>query len=385
MGGKGAAEDDGDVVSGLRGVLAATTSLSEVNGEEGKLSYRGIDIFDLAEQSSFEEVVHLLLIGKLPARKELQATRKTLADHREPPKETMEILKHIPPEVAPMAALRTAVSSLAHHDPDVADGALEANLRKSLRLVSVFPTLLAANARLRSKKKPVPPKPDLGLAANLLYMLNGKESDPGVARAFDIALVLHAEHELNASTFAARQVASTLATLHAAITAAMGALSGPLHGGANAWVMKVLLEVADPKAADAWVSKSLQKGQKVPGFGHPVYKVEDPRAAVLRRLSRDVGQRTGDTKWFEISREVELAVQKRKNLPTNVDFYSASLYYAMGIPPEQFTPVFAASRMAGWCAHVMEQQAGNKILRPRAKYIGKRNQAYVPIEKRVAD
>jgi len=378
-------DEDADVISGLRGVLASATSICEVNGEEGKLSYRGIDIFELAENSNFEEVVHLLLIGKLPTRKELLATRKTLADNREPPKEIMELLKRTPAEAPPMAALRTAVSALSYYDPDANDGSPDANLRKSLRLISVFPTMLATAARLREKKKPVASKPELGLAANLLYMLTGKEADAGVARAFDIALVLHAEHELNASTFAARQVASTLANLHASVTAAMAALSGPLHGGANTWVMKTLLEIKEPAAAEAWVAAAFQKSQKVPGFGHPVYKVEDPRAAVLRRLSRDVGQRMDDLKWFEISREMELLIQKKRNLPTNVDFYSASMYYAMGIPLEQYTALFAASRMAGWCAHIMEQQADNRILRPRAKYVGKRNQAYVPIEKRISD
>lgn len=384
MGAKGA-DEDADVISGLRGVLASATSICEVNGEEGRLFYRGIDIFELAENSNYEEVAHLLLIGKLPTRKELQATRKTLVENREPPKEVLELIRRAPPDTPPMSVLRTAVSALSHHDPDADDTSPEANLRKSLRLVSAFPTLVAAAARLKDKKKPVAAKPELGLAANLLCMLTGKEADPGVARAFDIALMLHAEHELNASTFAARQVASTLATMHASVTAAMAALSGPLHGGANTWVMKTLLEIKEPSAAEAWVAGALQKQQKIPGFGHPVYKVEDPRAAVLRRLSRDVGQRVNDLRWFEISREVELAVQKKRNLPTNVDFYSASLYCAMGIPPEQFTPLFAAARIAGWCAHVMEQQADNRILRPRAKYVGRRNQPYVPIEKRVSD
>jgi citrate synthase len=286
-------------------------------------------------------------------------------------------------EVAsPMSMLRTSVSAASAYDPDGWDQSAEANERKAIRLIARFPTLIATYHRLRTGQDAVSPNPKLPHAANLLYMLSGEEPEEEPARAFDICLVLHADHTMNASTFAARVVASTLADMHSAITAAIAALKGPLHGGANEAVMKMLEEIGDVERAEAYIKEKLSHKQRIMGFGHRVYKTEDPRAAHLRRLSRELGERAGDTRWYEISERIEKVVMEEKELYPNVDFYAASVYHSLGIPTDLFTPVFAASRVSGWTAHVREQFADNRLIRPESEYLGPRNQTYVAIEER---
>jgi citrate synthase len=281
-----------------------------------------------------------------------------------------------------MAALRTAVSALAMFDPETADMSRKANVRKAVRLTARIPTIVAAFDRLRNGNQPVNPRRDLSIAANFLWMLSGSESDPRYARVLDVALILHADHELNASTFAAREVASTLADIYGAITAAIATLAGPSHGGANEKVMRMLEAIGTPDEAQEWITRALERGDRIMGFGHAVYRGEDPRATVLRKLSREMGETSGDVRWYEISRTVERVVTDTKHLYANVDFYSASAYHALGIPTDLFTPVFACSRIAGWSAHVLEQYANNRLMRPRAEYIGPKSRDYMPIEQR---
>jgi citrate synthase len=368
--------------AGLRGVVAATTTIGDVNGERGELIYEGINIHELAQHSSFEEVVFLLWHGRLPKRAELEELRGELGRCYGLPAEILDLMRRFPADAEPMDILRTTVSALDFYDRTARDQSREGSLRTAARLTAQLPTIVAAIGRLREGKEPVAPKPELNIATNFFYMLRGEMPSAEDARLFDVCLILHADHELNASTFTARVVAATLADIYGAVTAAIAALSGPLHGGANTNVMKTLLEIGSVENAEGYIKEALNKKTKIMGFGHAVYRTEDPRATHLRRFSKEVGERGGDTKWYEISRKVEEVVMREKGLYPNVDFYSASTYYMMGIPLELYTPIFAVSRISGWTGHILEQYANNKIIRPRAEYTGPRNVAYVPVDQR---
>lgn len=371
-----------EVKAGLQDVVIAQTSICSIDGARGKLTYRGYDIHDLASQSTFEEVVYLLWHGRLPKRDELDSLRKDLAGQRgvEPP--VLDLLKKLPPAQHPMETLRTMVSALSLYDPEAEEMTEDANRRKAARLTAQIGTLVAAMGRVRAGQEPVPSDPKLSHAANFLYMLNGQAPDPEDARSFDVALILHADHSFNASTFAARVTASTLSDMHSAITSAIGALKGPLHGGANERVMRMLLEVQTVDRAEGYVRDLLARKQKVMGFGHRVYHTEDPRATVLRRMSEETGKRSGQPKWFEMSHKIEDTMIHEKEINANVDFYSASAYYSLGIPVELYTPVFAVSRISGWTAHVLEQYQDNKLIRPLAEYNGPVNLKYIPVDQR---
>ncbi|HEX6989663.1 MAG TPA: citrate synthase [Bacillota bacterium] len=373
-----------EVKAGLEGVVAGNSSISFVDGKEGRLLYRGYNIHDLAQHSTFEEVAYLCWHGELPTRRALDEIRARLAENRALPAEVMGIIERAPKDAHPMDVLRTAVSALGMYDPDagrdVADR--DANIRRAIRLTARTATITAAYDRIRKGQAPVPPRADLSHAANFLYMLKGTEPDDIAERTFDVALVLHVDHEFNASTFAARVTTATLSDMYSAVTSAIGALKGPLHGGANQRVMETLLQIEDPARAEAWIRQRLANKERIMGFGHRVYKVLDPRAIHLERLSRELGERTGQTRWYEMSQVIRRVMEEEKGLYPNVDFYSASAYYALGIDLDLFTPIFAISRMAGWTAHVMEQYADNRLIRPRSNYIGPLHAEYVPIDQR---
>lgn len=367
---------------GLEGIIAAKTGVCYIDGKEGRMIYRGYDIHDLATQSTFEETAYLLWHGVLPTQSQLDALHEELATHRKIPGKALSLLRAFARDAAPMDALRTAISALGAYDPDASDNAHEANIRKAVRLTAQISSVTAAYHRLRANKELINPNAKLGHAANFLYMLSGEIPDPLHARAFDIALILHADHELNASTFAARVTAATLSDMHSAVTSAIGTLKGPLHGGANQDVMNLLLEIDDVRKVSDVVRAQLAERKKIPGFGHRVYKTEDPRATHLRRLSQELGERAGNTKWFDMSRRMEQTMMEEKKIACNVDFYSASVYYTMGIPIDLFTPIFACSRIAGWTAHLIEQYADNRLIRPLGDYIGATDLRYTPIEER---
>jgi len=369
--------------AGLEDVVAGESSICFVDGKEGRLLYHGYDIHDLvAHNASFEETVYLLWHGALPTRSQLDALDQELKSQRNLPAHTLRLIEEAPTNVHPMAVLRTAVSDMGLYDPDGEDMSPAANLRKATRLTAQMATAVAAIGRVRQGKKPVPPDPTLDHAANFLYMLFGERPDELSTRAFRVALILHADHELNASTFAARVTAGTLSDMYSCITSAIGTLRGPLHGGANEQVMRMLLDIGSVDRAQEWIRNALAQKQKIMGFGHRVYRTEDPRATHLRQLSEEVGRAKGNTTWYEISRVVEREMLEEKNLHANVDFYSASMYYMMGLPIELFTPIFAVSRVSGWTAHVLEQLANNRLIRPRAEYVGPERLAYVPIDLR---
>jgi len=374
------------VSTGLRGVVAASSSIGDVNGEKGELIYQGVNIHDLATKSTFEEVVFLLWNGRLPKRAELDELKQSIAASYELPAEIIEVIKgmaaRVPKTADPMDRLRTVVSALAMFDPEARDLSREASIRVATRLTARFPTIVAAIERTRNGQEIISPKPELNIATNFLYMMKGEMPDEFDAHVLDVALILQADHELNASTFTARVVAGTLADMYSAVTAALGALSGPLHGGANTAIMKILLEINDVNRVEDYVKDALSKKKKIMGFGHAVYKTEDPRATHLRRFSKEMGERKGDTKWYDITAKLEAIMKREKNLLPNVDAYSASTYYMMGIPLDLYTPIFAISRISGWTAHILEQYADNKLIRPRAEYVGPRNVAYVPIDER---
>jgi len=375
--------DKETVNAGLEGVVAAATATSLVDGKNGRLVYRGYDIDDLAAHSTYEEVAYLLWYGRLPSRSELADLEHSLAIQRELPKDIERLLAVAPKTAHPMDILRTAVSALGLYDPDARDNTAEANLRKAIRLTAQVPTIVAAYDRIRSGREMVHPRAEGSLANNFLYMLFDAQPEPEVARIFDVCLVLHCEHGLNASTFSARVTASTLSDMHSAITSAIGTLKGPLHGGANERVMETLIKIGDPAGAGRQVEEMLGRKERIMGFGHRVYKTEDPRATILRRHSEALGRRTGQAKWYDISREVEKTMREDKpDLYPNVDFYSASVYHMMGIPIDQFTPIFAISRMAGWTAQLLEQYANNRLIRPESEYIGPPSLKYVPIDQR---
>lgn len=368
---------------GLEDVVAANSAISDIIGPQGKLTYRGIDIHDLAKHSSFEETTYLLWFGSLPTREALHQFSSELASHRALPTQVLTVMKDFPRNATPMDALRTALSALALYDPQAHDSSRDANIAKAMKVTAQTATIVAAYEQIRRGRQPVPPDADGSHAENFLRMLFGAEPEPLYVRAMDLALILHADHELNASTFAARVTAATLADMYSAIVSAIGALAGPLHGGANEQVMKMLQAIGEPSRVESYVSERLQAHQKIPGFGHRVYRTEDPRATHLREMSRELGQKIGNLRWYEISRKVEEVVMAQKHLYANVDFYSASCYFTMGIPIDMFTPVFAVSRVSGWTAHVLEQYADNRLIRPRAEYVGDKDVPYVPLEQRV--
>ena len=372
------------VARGLEGIVAAHSGICWIDGEAGVLAYRGIDIHELAQKSNFEETSYLLWFGKLPTAEELADFRKHLVEGRVLPQEVLQLMEKFPRHATPMEVLRTIVSALSMYDADEKDNLHDANVRKSYRLTSQVAMVVAAYDRIRKGKSVVPPDAKLSHAANFLWMLNGERPSPTAEQALDVALVLHADHELNASTFAARVIAATLSDIHSAITGAIGALKGPLHGGANEEVMHILFAI-DKEGADPveYVRKMLAEKKKISGFGHRVYHTEDPRATHLRRMSEDLGRASGNPKWFEMSRKIELFVKEEKKLNANVDFYSASTYTTLGIDVDLFTPIFAVSRIAGWAAHVIEQLDDNRLIRPRAEYNGPAYPAkYVPMENR---
>ena len=358
--------------AGLEDVVAASSSICYLDGTRGVLAYFGCDIHDLARNATFEEVCYLLWHGRLPNRAELGDLQSQLAAERTLGEPVLRLLKQLPPSDG-MDTLRTMTSVLGQLDPETADRSPQANYRKAIRLTAKLGTLVATYGRMQAGGGPIQPDPALGHAANFLYMLTGKRPDGLSTHAFDVALTLHADHELNASTFAARVAAATLTDLYSAIVAAIGTLKGPLHGGANADVMRLLIELgpdAPPERIDDAVRGKLAKKIKIPGFGHRVYTTEDPRATHLRRMSKELGERAGNTRWFEMSQRIEQLVKSEKKLNPNVDFYSASTYYTLGIPIDLFTPIFAVSRVSGWTAHCLEQYANNRLIRPRTDYIG---------------
>ena len=374
---------------GLQGVVAAQSEMCFIDGNAGRLVYRGYEIADLVENVSFEETAYLLWHGKLPNRAELASLKKELGASAALPAHVMSILRALPPQTQPMDALRTAASALAATDPDLDDNSPEGNRRKAVRLTAQFPTIVTAFHRLRNRQEPVAPDPALSIASNFLYMMNGKKPHDTLCRVMDAALVLHAEHGMNAGTFAARVTAATLADMHAAITAACAALKGPLHGGANQDVMTLLLECGTPDAAEKKVREMLSRKEKVPGFGHRVYRTFDPRATFLRKMSKKLGEDAQNTKWYEMSerlipilRDTPKSSGEPMNLNPNVDFFSASAYYTMGIPIDLFTPIFAVARVTGWTAHVMEQHRNNRIIRPTDDYVGPFGLKVVPIDQR---
>ncbi len=366
--------------AGLEDIIATSTSVCSI--ENGVLTYRGFNIDELAEKATFGEVTYLLFYGALPTRAQLETLEKQVAEGGKIPTEAWKLLKQFPLKANPMEWLRTAVSALSFFDPDTKDNSAEANLRKAIRLTGQMTTLVTGFDRLRNGKEPLDPKVGRSQAWNFLYQLTGKDPDETSVKTFDVCLILHADHELNASTFSARVTAATLSDMHSAVTSAVGTLKGPLHGGANEQVMVMLEKVGDASKVEAWIRDALARKERIMGFGHRVYKNGDPRAKHLMRLSEALGKLKGETKWYEMSRVIDAVVQKEKKLLPNVDFYSASTYHYLGIPTDIFTPIFACSRITGWTAHVMEQLAHNRLLRPRAEYLGARDQHYVPIEKR---
>lgn len=388
---------DSIINTGLRGVKVASTRISDIDGKKGKLIYRGYLVTDLAREASFEEVAYLLLYEKLPNPDELESFRSMLVKERSIPPEVVQALETRPKTALPMDILQSAIPMLAHHDPDVKNASKEHALKRAVKLIAKLPTIVSAWERIRNKNIPIEPVPELNHAANFLYMMKGSPPDEETAKFFDTALVLHAEHSFNASTFSARQVASTTAHMYASVAAAIGSLSGALHGGANTRVIEMLMRIDSPENVESFVSSELNAGNKIMGLGHAVYEVDDPRALILAPMSKKMGEKTGQTKWYEMSKLLEQkgkeAFKKLKGMDifVNVDFYSASLFHTMGIPTDLFTPVFAISRISGWCAHILEEQYAEAspkavLYRPASEYIGEycgpTECAYVPLDQR---
>jgi citrate synthase len=365
---------------GLEGVVAAQTRISDVDGRRGRLFYAGYDIADLAAHATFEETIYLLHHLELPTAAELAETVATLRAESVLDPLLVELVGPLARRTGPMTTLRTAVSAAAALDPD--DGSPEANLRKAYRLIAKTPQIIATYQRLRTGADAIEPRDDLGVAANFLYALTGKQPDPQTARDFDVVLVLYADHTLNASTFAGRVAAATLADMYAAVTAAVATLQGPLHGGAIEAVREMLEEIGSPDRAPDWVREHLAAKQKVMGFGHRVYKTWDPRATVLREIAERLGKQFGETRWYDTSVRIQETVMEAKPLYPNVDFYTASVYSALGLPSDLYTPLFAAARMAGWTAHIREQYADNRLIRPDSEYVGPDPRPWKPLESR---
>ena len=367
---------------GLEGIVVARSRLCSIDGAKGVLIYGGYDVGDLAEHSSYEEVCFLILRGRLPGAEELDRLRHELAEARPLSEETESVIDMLASHAAPMEMLRTAVSADSFDDPDKSSNAEEANFRKAIRLIAKMPTMVARYDRHRRGLDPVEPDPALGHAANFLYMLSGERPDQQAARTFDVALILHADHEMNASTFTARVIASTLSDMHSAITGAIGALKGPLHGGANEQVMHLLLDIGGDQDVEREIRDRLARKERIMGFGHRVYKTYDPRAVILKRFSRALAESSDEPQWFTMSEHIEKAVMDEKGLYPNVDFYSASTYHYLGIETGLFTPIFAMSRVVGWAAHVIEQHGDNRLIRPSSEYVGPPLRPYEPIEQR---
>lgn len=366
---------------GLEGVVATTSAISSI--EDGVLRYRGYHIDDLANQSTFEEVVYLLLNGKLPNQKELNEFKKELSVNAEVNEEVFRQINEYPlTNVHPMAVLRTAISTLGIYDPEADEMDEKLNKAKAIRIQAKLPTVVAGFARIRDGKKPIAPRENLSFASNFLYMLNDKVPDDIEEKAFNKALILHADHELNASTFTARVCVATLSDIYSGVTAAIAALKGPLHGGANERVMKMLDEIGSVDNIESYLEKAFANKEKIMGFGHRVYKDGDPRAKHLKEMSRQLGNGTGETKWYDMSVKIEDIIKKEKGLLANVDFYSASVYHSLGIQHDLFTPIFAVSRVSGWLAHILEQYSDNRLIRPRAEYTGAGAREYESINKR---
>lgn len=367
---------------GLEDIVAAHSQICDLDGKLGKLTYVGVDIHDLANHSSFEETAYLLWHGKLPTQAQLDEVKQQLIAQRALPTSLLDMMRLLPKTTTPMDVLRTMVSALAPFDSNLQDRSVAANEQRAIRLTAVMPTIIGSWEHIRNGKEPVAPLTDGDHATNFLYLLKGERPDPYTARVLDLALILHADHELNASTFAARVAAGTLADMYAAITAAISALSGPLHGGANEQVIRMLIRISEPANVENYITAALERKERIMGFGHRVYRTDDPRATHLRAMSEELGKRTGDMRWYDMSRRVEAVIKEKKGLYANVDFYSASVYYMMGIPIDLDTPIFASSRISGWTAHVLEQYKNNRLIRPRAEYIGPKVTAYTPIETR---
>jgi citrate synthase len=367
---------------GLEGVVAAQTRISDIDGQRGKLLYAGYDIAELAAHSSFEETVYLLHHLELPTQAQLDQITADLRASSGLDDLVVQLLEAVAKQTGPMTALRTATSAAGVNDPDGDDEGPEANLRKAWRLIAKAPQIVATYQRLRTGAAPVEPRDDLSIAGNFLYALNGEEPDPGLAAEFDTCLVLYADHTMNASTFAGRVAAATLADMYAAATAAVATLQGPLHGGAIEQVRYMLDEIGTPDRAADWVKDRLARKQKVMGFGHRVYRTWDPRAVILREMAERLGKQLGDTHWYEISARIQETVMEERGLFPNVDFYTASVYSALGIPPDLYTCLFAVARMAGWTAHIREQYADNRLIRPDSEYVGPAPRAYQPLDRR---
>lgn len=367
---------------GLEDVVAGTSAICTVDGVRGRLIYRGYDISDLAEHTSFEEVVALLWDGELPNRGQLDQLKRELGANRQIPAPLLDLMRRFPRETKPLHVLRTVVSAASMHDPEVEDLSPAASRRKAIRLTGLVGSTVATWHRLRAGQEPVAPDPSMSVAGNFLYQLFGERPKDVYERTMDVALILHADHELNASTFTGRVIAATLSDMHSSVTGAIGALKGPLHGGANEGVIDMLKQIESPERAEAWVMDAFARKERIMGFGHRVYRVEDPRAAYLRRMSEQIGQDAGDLRWYQSSEKVREIVKREKGLEVNVDFYSASTYHSMGIPTDLFTAIFAVARIVGWTAHIMEQYSHNRLIRPRADYIGPDDRKWVPIEQR---
>ena len=367
---------------GLEDIVATHSRICDLDGKLGKLTYFGVDIHDLARYSSFEETAYLLWHGVLPTRAQLEEVTAQLQANRELPGRIIDIMYLMPRSSTPMDVLRTIVSALSSFDANPDDKSAEANYHRAIRLTAALGTIVANWEHIRNGRRPVVPLRDHNTATNILYMLKGEMPDEYAAHVLDVALILHADHELNASTFAARVSAGTLADMYASITSAMGTLSGPLHGGANEQVMRLLLRIGEVSNTEPYIRNALEHKERIMGFGHRVYKTEDPRATHLRAMSEELGKRTGDSRWYEMSRIIEGYVKEHKGLNCNVDFYSASVYYMIGFPIDLDTPIFACSRISGWTAHVLEQYANNRLIRPRAEYDGPKVTEYVPLEQR---
>ena len=369
---------------GLEGIVVAKSELCSIDGQKGILLYRGYDIRDLAEHASYEEVAYLLLRGDLPSSDELAAFREELAEARPVSGEAAQVVDMIAGDATPMEMLRTAVSTTSFDDPDKDSNEEEANQRKAVRLIAKFPTLIGRYLRRREGLEPVDPDPDLDYATNFLTMVRGEQPSPEEARIFDVSMILHADHEMPASTFTARIIASTLSDMHSAIVGAIGALKGPLHGGANERVMGMLEEIGSPDRVEENIRGRLERREKIMGFGHRVYKTMDPRAAILKEFARELSEKdeTGEPNWFELSERIEQTVHEERGLYPNVDFYSASTYRYLGIPTDTFTALFAASRVVGWSAHVIEQYRDNRIIRPTSEYVGPDRREYPALSQR---
>jgi citrate synthase len=372
----------GRAKAGLEDVVATQSAICFIDGMEGRLIYRGYDIKDLAANSNFAETAYLLWYGQLPTKEQYDPFIEDIRGSVALPEEVLGIIRLLPKNASPMEVLRTAVSSLGHYDPDTGDTSFEACVRKAIRLTSRLPLIITAHERIKNGGEPVQPIPGESIAYNFLYTLKNEKPDPFCVKALDVALILHAEHGLNASTFSGRVTASTMSDMFSAVTSAIGTLKGPLHGGANEQVMRMLMEIETPERAESFVLDKRSRKEKIMGFGHRVYRVEEPRATILREFSKNIGEKTGVKKWYEISEQVEKTVLGSTKVFPNVDFYSASAYQGIGIPTELFTPIFAMSRVVGWTAHIMEQWSNNRLIRPRAEYTGELPREYTKLEER---